>query len=38
MINPIDIEKLDTPEGRAELDPDFVAEFENGKGDDEDGE
>lgn len=37
MINPKDIELLDTEEGRAELDPLFVAEFANGKGDDEDG-
>ena len=37
MISPMDIEKLDTEEGRKELDPAFVAEFENGKGDDEDG-
>lgn len=35
MINPSDIEKLDTEEGRKELDPEFVAEFENCKGDDE---
>lgn len=34
MINPKDLEKLDTPEGRKELPPEFVAEFENGKGDD----
>lgn len=37
MIGPMDIEKLDTEEGRKELDPTFVLEFENGKGDDEDG-
>ena len=36
MINPSDIRKLDTEEGRKELDPDFVAEFQNGKGSDED--
>ena len=36
MINPSDIEKMDTPEGRKELSPEFLAEFENNKGDDED--
>ena len=36
MFNPCDIDKLDTPEGRNELNPEFVAEFENGKGDDDD--
>ena len=35
MINPKDLEKLNTEEGRKELNPDFVAEFINGKGDDE---
>lgn len=35
MINPKDIELLDSEEGKLQLDPDFVAEFENGKGDDE---
>lgn len=37
MINPKDIELLDSEEGRKELDPEFVAEITNGKGDDEDG-
>lgn len=37
MFNPKDIELLDTEEGRAQLDPDFVAEFTDTKGDDEDG-
>lgn len=36
MINPKDVELLDTEEGRAQLDPDFVEEFANGKGGDED--
>ena len=35
MINPKDLKKLDSEEGRKELNPEFVAEFENGKGDDE---
>lgn len=35
MINPKDIENLDTEEGRAELDPEFLDEIMNGK---EDGE
>lgn len=38
MINPKDVELLDTEEGKKELDPDFVNEFANGKGDDEDGD
>lgn len=37
MINPKDIELLDTEEGRKQLDPEFVEEFSPGKGDDEDG-
>lgn len=37
MFNPKDLELLDTEEGRKQLDPDFVAEVTNGKGDDEDG-
>lgn len=36
MINPTDIEKMNTKEGRKEFDPNMLAEFENGKGDDED--
>lgn len=36
MINPKDIENINTEEGRAELPPEFLAEFENNKGDDED--
>ena len=38
MLSPKDIEKLDSEEGRLELPPEFVAEFENNKGDDEDDE
>lgn len=37
MINPKDIELLDTEEGMYELDPEFIEEFGPGKGDDEDG-
>lgn len=37
MFNPKDIELLETEEGRSELDPEFVSEMTNGKGDDEDG-
>lgn len=37
MINPKDIELLDTEEGKKELNPEFVEEFGPGKGDDEDG-
>ena len=36
MINPSDIEKMDTVEGRKELNPEFLSEFENNKGDDKD--
>ena len=36
MINPKDIEKLEDKKRKKELDPEFVAEFEDGKGDDED--
>lgn len=36
MINPSDITLLDTEEGRKEFDPEFLAEFENGKGDEDD--
>ena len=36
MINPKDLELLDTEEGRKELDPNFVSEFEGGKEDGED--
>lgn len=35
MISPKDLEKLDTPEGRKELPPEFVEEFANGKGNDD---
>jgi len=35
MINPKDVKLLDTVDGRKQLPPEFVAEFENGKGDDE---
>lgn len=38
MMNPRDIELLDTEEGRKQLPPEFVEEFgSNCKGDDEDG-
>lgn len=37
MINPKDVELLDTEEGRKELEPEFIEEFSGGKGDDEDG-
>lgn len=37
MINPIDIEKLDNENDIKDLDPIFVKEVTNGKGDDEDG-
>lgn len=33
MINPSDIEKLDTKEGQAELNAEFVSEMTNGKDD-----
>lgn len=36
MINPGDIVSLETGEGIENLDPNFVEEFNNGKGDDED--
>lgn len=36
MLNPSDVVALETGEGLEELDPNMVAEFENGKGDDED--
>lgn len=36
MMNPTDIELLETEEGKNQFDPEFLAEFENGKGDDED--
>lgn len=38
MLNPKDLELLDSEEGCKELDPAFVEEFSNGKGDDEDGD
>lgn len=37
MLNPKDIENLFNLEENKDLDPEFVAEFKNGKGDDEDG-
>lgn len=36
MINPDIIDKMDTHEGKAELDPEMLAEFENGKDENED--
>lgn len=36
MINPKDLELLNTEEGKKELDPNFVDEFDGGKEDDED--
>jgi hypothetical protein len=33
MINPSDIEKLDTKEGQAQLNAEFVSEMTNGKDD-----
>lgn len=36
MINPRDIESMDTEQGRKELGDEFVDEFTNGKGDDQD--
>lgn len=36
MFNPTDIELLDTEEGKKKLDPNFVNEFENNKGEDDD--
>ena len=35
MINPSDIELMETDEGKKQFDPEFLKEFENGKGDDE---
>jgi len=35
MLNPKDVELLDTEEGRKQLNPDFVAEVTNNKGEDE---
>lgn len=35
MINPRDVEKMDKLRVYGELDPEFISEFENGKGDDE---
>lgn len=35
MINPKDIELLLTEEGRAQLDPEFVSEFTQGKGEED---
>lgn len=37
MINPKDIESIDTEEGKKNLGEEFIKEFTNGKGDDEDG-
>ena len=34
MINPSDIDNLDTEEGREMLDPEFISEMTNGKGED----
>lgn len=36
MLNPKDIDLMDTPEGRKKLPPEFLTEMENNKGDDED--
>lgn len=36
MINPSDIDKLNSEEGKKEFDPNMIKEFENGKGEDED--
>lgn len=36
MINPCDIENINTEEGKETLPAELLAEFENGKGDDED--
>ena len=36
MINPSDIELMETEEGKKKFDSEFINEFENGKGDDED--
>lgn len=36
MINPCDIEKIGTDEGKQLFSDEFLMEFENGKGDDED--
>lgn len=36
MINPTDIEDINTEEGKKKFDPNMIEEFENGKGDDED--
>ena len=33
MINPTDVENLDTEEGQETLDPEFVSEMTNGRGD-----
>ena len=33
MINPNDIKKIDSENGRKDLDKEFVSEFENGKDD-----
>lgn len=35
MFNPTDIELLDNEEGKKNLDPNFVNEFESGKEEDE---
>lgn len=37
MLNPRDIEMIDDEEGKKSLPPEFVEEFGNCKGDDEDG-
>ena len=37
MINPKDIETMDTDEGKKNLGDEFINEFTSGKGDDEDG-
>lgn len=36
MLNPKDVELLDTPQGRKKLPKEFVEEMTNNKGDDED--
>lgn len=38
MLNPGDVVALETGEGLENLDPNLVAEFENGKGDDDEDE
>lgn len=36
MLNPKDIDMMDTPEGRKNLPTEFLEEMENNKGDDDD--